>query len=101
VVPHDDFVQLTTDLVTSGAQVMPVLTIGAVVAFRARVRAHERMAQPLRSMVGAFFREVVALHQQGVGGQSLVNAVSAFDEGPRLSSGPNMSHAASVSSPCW
>ncbi|MEV0719902.1 hypothetical protein [Asanoa sp. NPDC050611] len=71
---------LTTDLATTGAQVVPVLAIGAVVAFRARVRAHDQMAQPLRSSVSAYSRKVVALHQQGVRGQALVDALDNLDE---------------------
>jgi hypothetical protein len=73
-------VQLTTDLATTGAQVVPVLAIGAVVVFRARVRAHEQMARPLRSSVSAFSRKVVELHGQGVRGQALVDAISAVDD---------------------
>ncbi|WP_203701547.1 hypothetical protein [Asanoa iriomotensis] len=72
---------LTTDLATTGAQVVPVLAIGAVVAFRARVRAHEQMAQPLRTSVTAFSRTVVDLHQQGIRGQALVDAIGAIDDG--------------------
>ncbi|MDG4827428.1 hypothetical protein O7635_36765 [Asanoa sp. WMMD1127] len=72
---------LTTDLATTGAQVVPVLAIGAVVAFRARVRAHEQMAQPLRTSISAFSRKVVELHQNGVRGQALLDAIAVADAG--------------------
>lgn len=74
---------MTTDLATTGAQVVPVLAIGAVVAFRARVRAHEQMALPLRSSINAFSRQVVELHDRGVRGQALIDAVGAIDAAPR------------------
>ncbi|HEX2774008.1 MAG TPA: hypothetical protein VHN18_16480 [Micromonosporaceae bacterium] len=82
--------QLTTDLATTGAQIVPVLALGAVVAFRARVRAHEQMAQPLTNSISAFSRKVVELHQQGVRGQALVDAIEAAAEaGGRSRRGPH------------
>jgi hypothetical protein len=34
---------MTDDLATTGVQVVPVLALGAVIAYRARVRAHEQL----------------------------------------------------------
>jgi hypothetical protein len=73
---------MTTDLATTGAQVVPVLAIGAVVAFRARVRAHEQMAQPLRRSITGFSRQVVELHDRGVRGRALIDAIGAIDDPP-------------------
>jgi hypothetical protein len=74
-------VRLTTDLATTGAQIVPVLAIGAVIAYRARARAHDQMIQPLSTGVKRFSRRVVELHEQGLRGQKLLDAVTSEQDG--------------------
>ena len=66
---------MTDDLATTGAQVVPVLALGAVIAYRARVRAYEQLLRPLSSSVKEFSRQVVDLHEQGLRGAALIDAV--------------------------
>jgi hypothetical protein len=73
---------MTTDLATTGAQVVPVLALGAVLAYRARSRAHDQLVGPMNASVRQFSQRVVELHDdQGLRGLPLLDAIARLGGG--------------------